>query len=194
MQYAQIPKNTITWKHYKSPLPGLNVHCRQEAIATDTVFADTPSVDNGSTSTQIFVGIEGTVDWCLWHENQQTICKHSWGCYLTIRCTYQTHHWLCTVEISNRVHDILYALAIGDWQSEPLYQHQNFAEHHWQTIKRIANTIMDRTGSPSYTWLLTFMYTFIVCNHTTYSSMKNRAPLEVLTGSTPDICPLLCSS
>ena len=33
------------------------------------------------------------------------------------------------VEISRRVLDILCSLCIDDWQSEPNYQHQNFAEH-----------------------------------------------------------------
>ena len=53
------------------------------------------------------------------------------------------------------------------------------------------NTIMDKTGSPPYTWLLRSMYACFVCDHTASSLLKNRAPLEVLTGSTPNICPLL---
>jgi hypothetical protein len=32
------------------------------------------------------------------------------------------------VEISERVLDVLRAYHIDDWQSEPYYQHQNFAE------------------------------------------------------------------
>ena len=32
------------------------------------------------------------------------------------------------VEESKQTHDILRAYAIDDWQSEPGYQHQNFAE------------------------------------------------------------------
>ena len=33
------------------------------------------------------------------------------------------------VKMSERVIKILHALVIDDWQSEPRYQHQNFAEH-----------------------------------------------------------------
>ena len=40
-QYAHIPMSTILCKHYKSPIPAMSVHCRQEDIATDTVYADT---------------------------------------------------------------------------------------------------------------------------------------------------------
>ena len=43
-------------KTYKSPFPALNVHRRNEAVATDTVYADVPAVDNGSTIAQIYAG------------------------------------------------------------------------------------------------------------------------------------------
>lgn len=80
---------------------------------------------------------------------------------------------------------------IGDWQSEPHQQHQNPAERRYQTIKTMANTIIDRTGSPAYTWLLALIYVCFILNHTASGTIGWRAPLEVLTGSTPDISPLL---
>ena len=55
-QYYRMPISTILKKHYKSPFPALNVSRRNEAVATDTVFSDTPAIDNGSTMAQIFVG------------------------------------------------------------------------------------------------------------------------------------------
>ena len=48
--------STVLKKHYKSPNPALNVHCCNEPIATDTVYSDTPAIDSGSTSAQIFIG------------------------------------------------------------------------------------------------------------------------------------------
>ena len=48
-------------KAYRSPFPAMNVHRRNEPVATDTVFSDTPAIDNGATSAQIFVGTETTV-------------------------------------------------------------------------------------------------------------------------------------
>ena len=47
------------------------------------------------------------------------------------------------VEISTKVKDILRAMCISDWQSEPHQQQQNPAERRYQTIKSIANTILD---------------------------------------------------
>ena len=48
-------------KHFKSRFPALNVHRRNEPVATDTIFSDTPAVDNGSTCAQIFVGTKSLV-------------------------------------------------------------------------------------------------------------------------------------
>ena len=46
-QYARTPMSAILEKHYKSPFPALNVTCRYEPVGTDTVYSDTPDVDNG---------------------------------------------------------------------------------------------------------------------------------------------------
>jgi hypothetical protein len=39
------------------------------------------------------------------------------------------------VEISNRMKDLLRALIINDWQSEPHQQQQNFAERIFRDVK-----------------------------------------------------------
>ena len=39
----------------------MNVYDRQEAIATDTMYAETLGVENGSTSAHIFVGVKSFV-------------------------------------------------------------------------------------------------------------------------------------
>ena len=43
-------------KHLKSRNPALNIPRRHEAVATDTVFSDTPAVDSGVKQDQVFVG------------------------------------------------------------------------------------------------------------------------------------------
>ena len=42
-------------KHLKSRNPALNIPRRHEAVATDTVFSDTPAVDSGVKQAQVFV-------------------------------------------------------------------------------------------------------------------------------------------
>jgi hypothetical protein len=94
-------------------------------------------------------------------------------------------------EISNKVKEILQALIIGAWQSEPHQQHQNPAERKYQSVKRMANTLIDRTGSPGYTWLLALMYVCFVLNNTASALLNDQTPTTILTGSTSDCSPLL---
>ena len=41
--------------------PALNIHRRQEVVATDTVFSDTPAVDSVAKQAQIVVGKDSLV-------------------------------------------------------------------------------------------------------------------------------------
>ena len=59
-QYARTPMSAILNKHYKSPFPALNVTRRDEHVATDTIYSDTPAVDNRCKQAQIFVGTKTT--------------------------------------------------------------------------------------------------------------------------------------
>jgi hypothetical protein len=60
-QYARIPLSTLLTKHFKSPHPALNVPRRQEPLATDTIFSDTPAVDSGVTKAQFYIGTKSLV-------------------------------------------------------------------------------------------------------------------------------------
>ena len=55
-QYAKQTISAIMKKHYKSPYPANNVHRRDEPVATDTVYSNTPAIDNGCKIAQFFVG------------------------------------------------------------------------------------------------------------------------------------------
>ena len=46
---------------FQVPFPSLNVACRNEPVTTDTVYSDTPAVDSGATSAQVFVGTQTLV-------------------------------------------------------------------------------------------------------------------------------------
>jgi hypothetical protein len=47
-QHAREVYNVPLRKHFKSRFPALNVHCRKKPVATDTIWSDTPTVDNGA--------------------------------------------------------------------------------------------------------------------------------------------------
>jgi hypothetical protein len=55
-QLARMPMSTILKKRYKSLNPALNVHPCDKPVATDTIYSDTPVIDCGITSAQLFVG------------------------------------------------------------------------------------------------------------------------------------------
>ena len=55
-RYAREPHQTYLKKHFKSRFPALNVPRRNEPVATDTIYSDTPAIGNGATKAQLFVG------------------------------------------------------------------------------------------------------------------------------------------
>ena len=56
-QFAlELPDRVGLWHSLKSANPALNIPRRQEPVATNTIFAVTPAVDDGAMCAQIFVG------------------------------------------------------------------------------------------------------------------------------------------
>jgi hypothetical protein len=47
-QYARGRVSDTIKQHWRSRFPACNVKCRNEAVETDTVFSDTPAIDNGA--------------------------------------------------------------------------------------------------------------------------------------------------
>jgi hypothetical protein len=93
--------------------------------------------------------------------------------------------------ISNKVQYILCTLCIKSWQSEPHQQQQNPAERRYQTIKCTANRVLDRSSALDYTWLLCLQYVCYLLNHA-YNNTLEGVPLQLLSGITIDISPLMC--
>ena len=130
-------------KHFKSRNPVFNIPRRSEAVATDTIFSDTPAVDEGSTMAQFFCG-------------RDTLVCDAYG----IKSTKQFINTLSDnirkrgamdtlisdggkYEISKRVTDLLRSLFIQYYQSEPYHQHQNKAENRFGLAKHYTNTVMN---------------------------------------------------
>ena len=47
--------------HFKSKFSDFNIPHRNEAVATDTIFSDTPAIDSGVSMAQMFVGKDSLV-------------------------------------------------------------------------------------------------------------------------------------
>jgi hypothetical protein len=186
--------STILKKCYKSLNPALNVRPRDEPVATDTIYSDTPAINCGITSAQLFVGTKThTADVYPIKSNKQfvntlldNIIQRGAPTKLISDCAQ--------VEISEPLKQVLRPLHIATWQSElhqQHQQHQNPAKRQYQKIKRLCNTILDRSGAPAYTWLLCLMYVCFLVNHT-WCEVVDDIPIHMSTGSTNDISPLLC--
>ena len=178
-------------KHFKSCNPVFNIPRRSEAVATDTIFSDTPAVDDGSTTAQFFCG-------------RDTLVCDAYG----IKSTKQFINTLSDnirkrgamdtlisdggkYEISKRVTDFLRSLFIQDYQSEPYHQHQNKAENRFGLAKRYTNTVMNTSGCPACCWLLCLQYICVVLNHLASPTLQGICAVQALEGTTPDISFLL---
>jgi hypothetical protein len=153
-QHTCMPMSTILKKWYKSPNPALNVRPRDEPVATDTIYSDTPAIDCGITSAQLFVGTKThTADVYSIKSDKQFV--NTLLDNITQRgAPTKLISNRAQVEISECVKQVLRPLHISTWQSKPHQQHQNPAERQCQNINRLCNTILDGSGAPAYTLLL----------------------------------------
>lgn len=174
-------------KHFKSRFPAFNVMRRSESVATDTIFSDTPAIDDGSKCAQFFVGRDSLVCDIYGMKTDKEFVNTLQDNIRRRGAMDKLISDRAKSEISARVLDILRALMIKDWQSEPYHQHQNFAERRYGTIKSKTNVVLNRTGAPASTWLLCIQYVCILFNHLATESLDWRTPMQVLTGETSDI-------
>ena len=193
-QYARGRVSDTIRQHWKSRFPACNVHRRNEAVATDTVFSDTPAVDSGVKAAQIFIGRTSLVadvygiktDKEFVNTLEDNIRERGAMDKLISDCA--------RAETSTRIKDILRALVIAEWQSEPYQENQNFAENRYATIKTAANRVLNNSGAPPECWLLALMYVCYVLNHLASSTLGWIPPLQKLTGQTQDTSALFVCS
>ena len=189
-QLARIPMGTWLKKAFQSPNPALNVFRRNEPVATDIFYSDVPAVDNGSTACSIFVGTRSMVTDAYGVKTDKEFVNTLEDNIRQRGAMNKLISDRAQVNIGQKALDILRTLFIGSWQSEPHQQHQNPAERRIQTVKHMANTIMDRTGAPATTWLLCIIYVCFLLNRT-YCPETKQVPLNYLLGTTVDISMLL---
>ena len=183
--------------HFKTRFPAANVDRLNDAVATDTFFSDTPALNDGIpghggvTMAQIFCARNTQLGLAVPMKSEKDMPQaiHEW-----IR-TYGAPNMLISdnakVEIGRAVKDILRYYAIKDHQSEPNFQHQNYAERRIQELKRMINTILDRSGAPPEMWLLCLLFIIYLMNRLAVDSLKGKSPIEAAFNQVPDISPLL---
>ena len=177
----------------KAPFPAHNVPRRHEPVASDTVYAEVPAIGTGGqTMAQMFIGRNSLVSDAHGMANEREFVNTLLD---TIRERGAMDKLItdsATVEISKQVIDVCRALLIQQHQTEPNYQHQDFAEHRYRHIKGNLNWYMNYRAVPPEAWLLCLKWICAVMNMTAEKSLGWRTPLEVLTGQTTDISIALC--
>ena len=134
-QWAVTSTRFSMRKCFKSRFPAFNIPCRNEAIATDTIFSETPAIDSGVTMAQSFVGKDSLVsDVYPMHSSNQFVNSledniRFRGAMSKLSSDY------AQVEISNKVTDILRMYHSSSWHPEPYHQNQKPSEWHYRTLK-----------------------------------------------------------
>ena len=144
-----VPQHDDLKKHFKSRDPVFNIPRRNEPVATNTVFSDTPAIHDGSTMAQFFFGKDTLVCDAYEIKSQKQFIN-------TLYDNIKTRGAMDTsitdggnYEISNKGSDLLRSLFIKQYESEPYHQHQNKAEQCYGVVKRYINALMNLTGAPS---------------------------------------------
>ena len=180
--------------HFKPRNPVFSIPRCSEAVATDTIFSDTPAVDDGSTMAQFFCGHDTLVcDAYGIISTKQFINTLSdnirkWGAMDTLISDGGKY------DISNGVTDLLHSLFIQDYQSESYHQDQNKTENCFGPAKRYTNTVMNTSGCLACCWLLCLQYICVVLHHLASPTLQGICPVQALQGTTPDISFMLHSS
>ena len=119
-QYARIPMSAILKKHYKSLFPAMNVTRRDEPVVTDTIYSDTPAIDNGCKQAHISVGTKTTYT-DIYDMKTDSQFVNTLEDYIRHRGVMsQLISDSAQVEVGKRVLDISRALCIGNWQVKPI--------------------------------------------------------------------------
>ena len=130
-QIGTLSPSSRLQRKFKLPNPALNLHRRNEADATDQIFAKVPTMDGGEPSAHIFVGQGSKItDVYKSKDNsgteflgafQDRVCERGVSTKLIADNAPMYRGW--------NVAKYLRDLVVSMWQCEMKYQNQNPAEN-----------------------------------------------------------------
>ena len=177
--------------HFKPRNPVFSIPRCSEDVGTDTIFSETPAVDDGSTMTKFFYGHDtftcGTYGIKSTKQFINTLSANTrkWGAMITLTSDGGTY------DISKGVTDLLHSLFIQDFKSEPYHQQQNKVKNRFGHAKHYPKTVMNTSGCPACSWLFCLQYICVVLNYLASLPLQGICPVQVLARTTPDISSML---
>ena len=173
--------------HFKPRNPVFSIPRCSEDVGTDTIFSETPAVDDGSTMTKFFYGHDTfACDTYGIKSTKQFISTLSsntrkWGAMITPTRDGGTY------DISKGVTNLPHSLFIQDFKSEPYHQHQNKVKNRFGHAKHYPKTVMNTSGCPACSWLFCLQCICVVLNYLASIPLQGICPVQALQGTTPDI-------
>ena len=173
--------------HFKPRNPVFSIPRCSEDVGTDTIFSETPAVDDGSTMTKFFYGHDTfACDTYGIKSTKQFISTLSsntrkWGAMITLTRDGGTY------DISKGVTNLPHSLFIQDFKSEPYHQHQNKVKNRFGHAKHYPKTVMNTSGCPACSWLFCLQCICVVLNYLPSIPLQGICPVQALQGTTPDI-------
>ena len=177
--------------HFKPRNPVFSIPRCSEDVATDTIFSNTPDVDDCSTMTQFFYGHDtftcGTYGIKSTKQFINTLSANTrkWGAMITLTSDGGTY------DISKGITDLLHSLFIQDFKSEPYHQQQNKVKNRFGHAKHYPKTVMNTSGCPACSWLFCLQYICVVLNYLASLPLQGICPVQALARTTPDISSML---
>ena len=159
-------------------------------FCTDTYFGSTPAL-GGFTCAQLYYGVKSKLIavYPMTNESQgpqtlEDLC-HNQGTPIKIK------NDRAQMETGKQWTKICWGYNIEQCTTEAHHPWQNEAERYIQEVKKMVNTIMDRTGAPNNLWILCTLYVVYILNRIAQPDLNWRSAYETCYGITPDISSLL---
>ena len=169
-----------------------------EKYSSDTIFSDTPAMDDGikghggCTVGQLYGGLVSRFMKFYPMRSKADVAKTYADFLRKIGAPLALHTDCAKENDCEDMRNLHRLYGTNHFFSEPYYQHQNPIERMIQDVKRLMDTIMSAFQVPPEAWLLCMDYSVGLLNHLSLESLNGLPPVSVAFGGVADISPYLC--
>ena len=173
-------------KHFKKRFKAIPDRRQNEMVATDYVYSAKRSCQ-GHKGAQFFTTTTSK-RWAFYPLHKESQNSQALQDYI---CEYGPPITLISDNAKSETGavwtQILRNFMIQTRTSEPHHPHQNPAESEWGRMSNMMKNVLRQSTAPPELWHWVGIHCAQVNNHTSRRSLKNKTPMEVSTGNTPDI-------